>query len=46
MSYFWFQDSIITLTEVAIMWFALLIRAVVIAAKYATLSEERIALYK
>ena len=28
------------------MWFALLIRAVVIAAKYATLSEERIALYK
>ncbi|KAM3147338.1 hypothetical protein pb186bvf_000589 [Paramecium bursaria] len=46
MSYFWFQDSIITLTEVVFMWFALLIRAVVIAAKYATLSEERITLYK
>lgn len=28
------------------MWFALLIRSVVIAAKYATLSYERIKLYK
>lgn len=44
--YFIAQDSIITLTEIVFMWFALLIRAVVIAAKYATLSPERIALYK
>lgn len=40
------ENSVITLTEILFMWFALLIRAVVIAAKYATLSPERIKAYK
>lgn len=44
--YFFIDDSLITLTEIMFMWFALLIRSVVIAAKYATLSYERIKLYK
>ncbi|CAD8048864.1 unnamed protein product [Paramecium primaurelia] len=44
--YLFDDKNIITLTEVVFTQFALLIRAVVIAAKYATLSEERIKLYK
>lgn len=34
------------MTEIIFMWFIIAIRSVVISAKYATLSEARIKLYK
>lgn len=34
------------MTEIIFMWFAITTRSVVIAVKYATLSEARIRLYK
>jgi len=37
---------VVTLTEIIFMWGAIAIRSVVISAKYATLSEARIRLYK
>lgn len=44
--YFYLDNSVITLTEIVFMWFAISTRSVVIAAKYATLSDARIKLYK
>ncbi|CAD8140889.1 unnamed protein product [Paramecium octaurelia] len=44
--YFIQDQSVITLTEIIFMWFAITTRSVVIAAKYATLSLARIRLYK
>ncbi|CAD8058709.1 unnamed protein product [Paramecium sonneborni] len=44
--YFIQDKSVITLTEIIFMWFAISTRSVVIAAKYATLSTARIKLYK
>lgn len=36
----------ITLAELIFMWFLIVVRSVIIAAKYATMSPERISLYK
>lgn len=44
--YFMASNSVVTLTEIIFMWGAITIRSVVISAKYATLSEARIRLYK
>ncbi|CAD8151792.1 unnamed protein product [Paramecium pentaurelia] len=44
--YFIQDKSVVTMTEIIFMWFAITTRSVVIAAKYATLSTARIKLYK
>ncbi|CAD8076351.1 unnamed protein product [Paramecium primaurelia] len=46
LGYFLWDESIITLTEILFLWYALTIRSVVIAAKYATFSKSVINLYK
>lgn len=46
LAYFNFMDSVITITELVFMWFVIIVRSVIISAKYATLSPERIYLYK
>jgi hypothetical protein len=44
--YFWQESNTVSLTEILFMWCAAIQRTVVICAKYATLSPERILLYK
>ncbi|CAD8183955.1 unnamed protein product [Paramecium octaurelia] len=46
LGYFLWNESVITLTEILFLWYALTIRSVVIAAKYATFSKSIINLYK
>ncbi|CAD8180525.1 unnamed protein product [Paramecium octaurelia] len=46
LGYFLWDESLITLTEILFLWYALTIRSVVIAAKYATFSRSVINLYK
>lgn len=44
--YFLWSDSVITLTEVIFLWYGMTVRCVVIAAKYATLGDNIIEIYK
>ncbi|KAM3147709.1 hypothetical protein pb186bvf_000037 [Paramecium bursaria] len=46
LGYFIFENSIITLTEVLFLWYAVIIRTAVIASKYATFTPDKILLYK
>ena len=46
LGYFIFENSIITLTEVLFLWYAVIIRSAVIASKYATFTPDKILLYK
>ena len=46
LGYFIWDGSVITFTEILFLWYALTIRSVVIAAKYATLNKNIIKLYK
>lgn len=46
LAYFGFMATGITLVELIFMWFLIIVRSAIIAAKYATMSPERISLYK